>query len=129
MVFVIANKFGNLVFHVFFNHPEFEFISSNYVLLLILISFFLHICHNSIPNNEFMLSKVIQIQNQVIPFPRKQFQFESKTRKKIYSVGSISAVKDLREKSRPNMSLWSCWAFRVLRGRFHSCEASTPHSC
>jgi len=35
-------------------------------------------------------------------------------------VGSILAVKDLSEKSRPNMSLWSCWEFRVRSGRFHS---------
>lgn len=35
-------------------------------------------------------------------------------------VGSILAVKDLREKSKPNMSLWSCWALRVWSGRFHS---------
>lgn len=30
------------------------------------------------------------------------------------------AVKDLSEKSRPNMSLWSCWEFKVRSGRFHS---------
>lgn len=36
-----------------------------------------------------------------------------KERKKTYVVGSILAVKDLREKSNPNMSFWSCWASRV----------------
>lgn len=35
-------------------------------------------------------------------------------------IGSILAVKDLREKSSPNISFWSCWESRVFSGRCHS---------
>lgn len=45
---------------------------------------------------------------------------DNNKKKENYVVGSILAVKDLREKRRPNMSLWSCWGFKVLRGRSHS---------